>query len=107
MFWGADMATRLSELLIEDPAQNGQPFQRAKFRPYTIENRTGLEMRFGTSRDEQHWRVLKSSEDADFNFMRQHEKVRKYQNKMDRIWFTCGGWHQIEPVTGIIGDKSA
>ena len=95
LFFQRDIATRLSKLLHESEST----FVRAKFRPYTIENRTGLEMYFGTNASEKNWKVLKPGCDADFNFVRQHEKVRKYQNKMDRIWFTCGGWHQIEPVT--------
>ena len=85
-----------SELLNSDETQS---FIRAKFRPYTIENRTGFDIHFGTSAEEKNWKLLKPNADADFSFVRKHEKVRMYQNKMDRIWFTCGGWHQIEPVT--------
>ena len=53
LFFQRDIATRLSKLLHESEST----FVRAKFRPYTIENRTGLEMYFGTNASEKNWKV--------------------------------------------------
>ena len=45
-----------------------------------------IQFQFGTSHDESTWLDLHPDKSADFNFIRQHTKVRNYQHKMDRIW---------------------
>ena len=92
-----DISERLKSLLTS--VENDLPNPRAKFRPYTIENHTGVPLRFGTTKDEESWKLLNPKDDCDFNFVRQHNKVRNYQHKMDRIWFKIDQWFQIEPVT--------
>jgi len=85
-----DLFTRISKLFKESNSYNFDII-RKKFRPYTLHNQTGMPVAFSTSGTQGTWNSLAVGQDADFNFSRQHEKIRNYQQKMHRLWLKVEG----------------
>jgi vacuolar protein sorting-associated protein 13D len=98
LFLHKDYLTRISKLFTQ-PKMYNYDVIRKKFRPYTLQNRTGMPLAFSTSGTQGTWHSLEPDQDADFHFSRQHEKIRNYQQKMHRLWLKVEAWLQIEPVT--------
>jgi len=71
---------------------------RRKFRPYTLDNATGIPLSYSISAESDTWRnVAKDSQD-DFTFARSHQKIREYKQQSHRIWLKIGDWFEVQPI---------